>query len=132
MHYVSLNSSSGSRKLEGVFNEGGLFGEREGWHLPSFPTTGFVNRDLSSGLPNSAAGVGFFITTFKLNIPKGVDAMLSFTFQEPQGQAYRAILFVNGWMMGKRVANLGYALLHLSRFAITHSPSQTSSQVPRT
>ena len=23
------------------------------------------------------------------------------------GQPYRAILFVNGWMMGKRVANLG-------------------------
>jgi len=36
--------------------------------------------------------------------------MLSFTFEEPLGQPYRAFLFVNGWMMGKRVANLGLVL----------------------
>lgn len=35
--------------------------------------------------------------------------MLSFNFEEPFGQPYRAYLFVNGWMMGKRVGNLGYA-----------------------
>jgi len=33
--------------------------------------------------------------------------MLSFTFEEDFGQPYRAFLFVNGWMMGKRVGNLG-------------------------
>jgi hypothetical protein len=26
---------------------------------------------------------------------------------EESGQAYRAVLFINGWMMGKRVGNLG-------------------------
>jgi len=36
--------------------------------------------------------------------------MLSFTFEESLGQPYRAFLFVNGWMMGKRVANLGSVL----------------------
>ncbi|KAH9480337.1 putative beta-galactosidase C [Psilocybe cubensis] len=94
-------------KVRGVMNEGGLFGERQGWHLPGFSTKGWISRDLSQGLPNDAAGVGFFISTFKLNIPKGLDVMLSFTFEEPLGQPYRAFLFVNGWMMGKRVANLG-------------------------
>ncbi|KAF8192161.1 glycoside hydrolase family 35 protein [Pholiota molesta] len=94
-------------KTRGVFNEGGLFGERQGWHLPGFSTKGWAERDLSEGLPNGSAGVGFFITTFKLDIAKGLDAMLSFTFNEPLGQQYRAIIFVNGWMMGKRVANLG-------------------------
>ncbi|KAF9561800.1 glycoside hydrolase family 35 protein [Agrocybe pediades] len=94
-------------KVRGVLNEGGLFGERQGWHLPGFSTKGWATRDLASGLPNNAAGVGFFITTFKLNIPKGLDVMLSFTFEEPLGQPYRAFLFVNGWMMGKRVGNLG-------------------------
>jgi len=88
-------------------NEGGLFGERQGWHLPSFSTKGWASRDLALGLPSNAAGVGFFVTTFNLNIPKGLDAMLSFTFEEPFGQPYRAFLFVNGWMMGKRVGNLG-------------------------
>jgi len=94
-------------KVRGVLNEGGLFGERKGWHLPSFPTSNWTNRALSAGLPNNTAGVGFFVSTFKLDIPKGLDAMLSFTFEEPLGQPYRAFLFVNGWMMGKRVANLG-------------------------
>ncbi|KAJ3509470.1 hypothetical protein NLJ89_g5205 [Agrocybe chaxingu] len=72
-------------RTRGVLNEGGLFGERQ----------------------EGAAGVGFFVTTFKLDIPNELDVMLSFTFEEPFGQPYRAFLFVNGWMMGKRVANLG-------------------------
>jgi len=95
----------------GVLNEGGLFGERAGWHLPGFDTSSWVKRDLSAGLPDGAAGVGFFVTTFPLNIPAGFDVMLSFTFDE-SSQPYRAFLFVNGWMMGKRVANLGYAFFH--------------------
>ncbi|KAJ7809107.1 glycoside hydrolase family 35 protein [Mycena leptocephala] len=94
-------------KTRGVFNEGGLFGERKGWHLPGFDTSSWVSRDLSTGLPGGSAGVGFFVTTFRLNIPTGIDAFLSFTFEEPLGQDYRVYLFVNGWMMGKRVANLG-------------------------
>ncbi|PPQ64157.1 hypothetical protein CVT24_008792 [Panaeolus cyanescens] len=94
-------------KTRGVLNEGGLFGERKGWHLPGFSTADWALRDLSTGLPGNAAGVGFFVTTFRLDIPQGLDVMLSFTFQEPFGQPYRAFLFVNGWMMGKRVGNLG-------------------------
>jgi hypothetical protein len=95
----------------GVLNEGGLFGERVGWHLPGFDTSSWVERDFSAGLPNGAAGVGFFVTTFPLNFPPGFDVMLSFTFDEST-QPYRALLFINGWMMGKRVANLGYAVFH--------------------
>ncbi|KAF9451828.1 glycoside hydrolase family 35 protein [Macrolepiota fuliginosa MF-IS2] len=94
-------------KTRGILNEGGLFGERKGWHLPGFSTAGWQKRDLSQGLPGQKAGIGFFITTFNLNIPRDVDAMLSFNFEEPLGQPYRAYMFVNGWMMGKRIANLG-------------------------
>jgi hypothetical protein len=96
-----------------VLNEGGLFGERAGWHLPGFDTSNWVARDLSAGLPNGAAGVGFFVTEFPLHIPPGFDVMLSFTFDE-SAQPYRALLFVNGWMMGKRVANLGYGISYIS------------------
>ena len=63
------------------------------------------------GLPNDTAGVGFFVTTFELDLPQGVDPMFSFVFDSGEAilsnQSYRAFLFVNGWMMGKRVANLG-------------------------
>ncbi|KAJ4470950.1 glycoside hydrolase family 35 protein [Lentinula aciculospora] len=94
-------------KVRGVLNEGGLFGERQGWHLPGFDTSFWEVRDLSEGLPDSAAGVGFFVTTIELGIPGGLDVLMSFTFEEALGQPYRVYLFVNGWMMGKRVGNLG-------------------------
>ena len=93
-------------KVRGIFNEGGLFGERQGWHLPGFDTSSWADRNLSSGLPNSSAGVGFFVSTFDLQIPSYNDVFISFTFDQ-SSQPYRAYLFVNGWMMGKRVANLG-------------------------
>ncbi|KAG1850871.1 glycoside hydrolase family 35 protein [Suillus subluteus] len=93
-------------KVRGVLNEGGLYGERMGWHLPGFDTSSWALRDLSEGLPNATAGVGFFVTTFNLSIPDGFDVPMSFTFDDTF-QPYRSQLYVNGWMMGKRVSNLG-------------------------
>ncbi|KAK7017416.1 BetaGal-dom2 domain-containing protein [Favolaschia claudopus] len=94
-------------KTRGIFNEGGLFGERRGWHLPGFNTSEWTPHELSDGLPGGEAGVGFFVTTFQLDVESFLDVHMSFTFDDPLGPAYRAFLFVNGWMMGKRVANLG-------------------------
>ena len=82
-------------------NEGGLFGEREGWHLPGFDTSSWTERDLSEGLPSGGAGVGFFVTTFDLDFPKNTDVLLSFQFESNNTLPYRARLFVNGWMFGK-------------------------------
>ena len=87
--------------MRGILNEGGLFGEREGWHLPGFDTSKWVSRDISQGLPGGKAGVGFFVTTFELAYPTGSDVLTSFEFAEEFGQPYRALLFVNGWMFGK-------------------------------
>ena len=107
IHFLHSLKHSYLDKVRGVLNEGGLYGERMGWHLPGFNTSSWVLRDLSEGLPNSAAGVGFFVTTFDLNISEGLDVPMSFTFDDTS-QPYRAQLYVNGWMMGKRVSNLGY------------------------
>jgi hypothetical protein len=104
-----MASPSYPDKVRGIFNEGGLFGERQGWHLPGFNTSSWTDRDISAGLPNSSAGVGFFVTTFDLDIPSYNEVFMSFTFDR-SSQPYRAYLFVNGWMMGKRVANLGSAM----------------------
>ncbi|KAF7789942.1 hypothetical protein EIP86_000890 [Pleurotus ostreatoroseus] len=86
-------------KVRGVLNEGGLFGERQGWHLPNFNTASWTKRDLSQSLP-SAPGIGFFVTTFELDVPQEVDAMMSFVFNDTN-EPYRALLFVNGWQFGK-------------------------------
>ncbi|TCD66865.1 hypothetical protein EIP91_000819 [Steccherinum ochraceum] len=93
-------------KTRGVLNEGGLFGERQGWHLPGFDTSSWVSRSLRQGLPSGSAGVGFFVTTFNLSIARETDVFMSFVFDNVD-QPYRAILFVNGWHFGKRVANVG-------------------------
>ncbi|CCM02296.1 uncharacterized protein FIBRA_04385 [Fibroporia radiculosa] len=93
-------------KVRGVLNEGGLYGEREGWHLPGYDTSEWTERDLSEGLPSGAPGVGFFVTTFNLSVPAETDTLMSFQF-DTTNQTYRATLFVNGWNYGKRVANIG-------------------------
>ena len=95
--------------MRGIFNEGGTIGERQGWHLPGFNTSSWKERSLSQGLPDDVAGIGFFVTTFELDISENLEAAISFNFKD-DGEPYRALLFVNGWMMGKRVANLGYVL----------------------
>ncbi|KIJ23862.1 glycoside hydrolase family 35 protein, partial [Sphaerobolus stellatus SS14] len=93
-------------KVRGIFNEGGLFGERQGWHLPGFDTSSWQSRSLSEGLPNAEAGVGFFVTTFDLNIRSETDVPISFVFEDNL-ERYRAHLFVNGWNYGRRIANIG-------------------------
>ncbi|KAH9913003.1 uncharacterized protein BXZ73DRAFT_107089 [Epithele typhae] len=93
-------------KLRGLLNEGGLYAERQGWHLPDFDTSSWDSRELSAGLPGGTAGVGFFVATFELDVPSETDVPMSFQF-EPDGQPYRALLFVNGWQYGKRIANVG-------------------------
>ncbi|CAE6463948.1 unnamed protein product [Rhizoctonia solani] len=93
-------------KLRGVQNDGGLYGERQGWHLPDFDDTNWTKSDISDGLPNNQAGVGWFRTTFGLNIPQAYDVPISLEFDDTPAP-YRALLFVNGWLMGRYIANLG-------------------------
>lgn len=84
-------------------NEGGLFAERQGWHLPGFDTSSWTSRDLSEGLPSGQAGVGFFVTTFDLDVPRGSDVLMSFVYDGNvvSNEPYRSLLFVNGWQFGK-------------------------------
>ena len=101
-----------------MLNEGGLFGERAGWHLPGFDASRWPRRALRDGLPGARAGAGFFVTTFALAIPRGFDVFMSFNFDgnaNGTSAPYRALLFVNGWMMGRRVGNLGYVFLSSDR-----------------
>ncbi|QRW00634.1 glycoside hydrolase family 35 protein [Ceratobasidium sp. AG-Ba] len=93
-------------KARGIVNEGGLYAERAGWHLPGFDTGSWTSRSLNQGLPSGKAGVGFFRTEFNLNIPAGRDVHLSFVFGEKK-QPYRVTLFVNGWSMGRLISEWG-------------------------
>ncbi|KAI7773977.1 hypothetical protein LA080_009499 [Diaporthe eres] len=95
----------------GPLNEGALFAERQGYHLPEPPTDQWEVRSLvEEGI--EGAGVGLFATSFDLDIPKGWDVPLNFVFANTSsadgGPAdFRVQLFVNGYQFGKYINNLG-------------------------
>lgn len=100
----------------GPLNEGGLFAERMGYHLPTPPFTNSSSALWKSskgpvldGIPGT--GIGFFATEFNLGLPSGYDIPLSFTFSNTTTngtiQPYRVQLYINGWQFGKFVSNVG-------------------------
>ncbi|KAE8209696.1 hypothetical protein CF327_g6353 [Tilletia walkeri] len=118
----NLHGENSPDRIRSHLNEGGLFAERQGWHLPGFnksdswerrPPTEGIGRGWARGVP----GVGFFRAEFDLDIPEHEthDVTLAFKFpailrgDKDQGRRpkYRALLFVNGWQMGKYVPALG-------------------------
>ncbi|KAH8928260.1 glycoside hydrolase family 35 protein [Atractiella rhizophila] len=100
-------------KLRKIVNAGGLYGEREGWHLPSFSPSkeGWViGSPMNDGSPS--ATVTWFRTAFSLDIPEGYDVATFLQFPPPLTKTaleepYRAQIYINGWQMGKYVSNLG-------------------------
>lgn len=90
----------------GPLNEGGLYAERQGFHLPGPPTTdsGWKSAKPTNGI--SAAGVAFYTTSFDLDLPMGYDIPLSFVFTNSTSNDtgvsnFRSQLYVNGYQFGK-------------------------------
>ncbi|WBO66528.1 glycoside hydrolase family 35 protein [Streptomyces camelliae] len=92
--------------VRGAMNNGGLFGEREGWHLPGHRT----DHDWEPvSFPRAARyqGVTWYRTSFRLSVPADVDASIGLTLEDDQYRAYRAQIFLNGWNMGQYINNVG-------------------------
>lgn len=110
--------------IRGPYNEGGLYAERVGAHLPGYPdsswaTTSSSNSTTATGSSSSSslvvpsAGVRVFRTTVPLSIPTGLDVSIAFTFSAPGNGStsstfvsdytnqVRALLFVNGYQYGR-------------------------------
>lgn len=91
----------------GPRNEGAMFAERQGYHLPGAPLQAMESKSpITHGI--EGVGVGFYATTFELNVPRGYDVPLYFVFQNAsqelngtQAAAYRVQLFINGWQYGE-------------------------------
>ncbi|PTB61654.1 glycoside hydrolase family 35 protein [Trichoderma citrinoviride] len=98
--------------FRGPLNEGGLFFERQGLHLPSPPLSDFTHGPSSSPLDGlSSAGIAFYAAKLPLDLPAhSYDIPLSFVFDNATTAAegpYRALLYVNGFQYGKYVSNIG-------------------------
>ncbi|KAE8354980.1 putative beta-galactosidase A [Aspergillus coremiiformis] len=91
-------------KVRGPLNEGGLYAERHGFHQPQPPSDSWESGSPLEGL--SKPGIQFYTAPFDLDLPKGWDVPLSFTFGN-NSQAARAQLYVNGYQFGKFTGNVG-------------------------
>lgn len=109
--------------LRGVYNEGGLYAERIGAHLPGFPDASWASSssssssnattDSGSSLVVPGAGIRVFRTNVPLSIPTGLDVSIAFQFSAPGNGSssstfvseytneVRALLFVNGYQYGR-------------------------------
>jgi beta-galactosidase GanA len=86
-------------RTRGPLNNGGLFGERAGWHLPGLPERAWSRI---GGLANArlAPGVTWVRTRFELSLPTGQDTSIGLRFAGAGATGYRALVFLNGWQIG--------------------------------
>ena len=91
--------------VRGPLAFGGLFGERQGWDLPGYPTRGWTSTTLPTS--DARAGVSWYRTDVTLHLPEGQDTSIGLTFSDNPARRYRALIFVNGWQFGNYVNYLG-------------------------
>ncbi|KAJ0298027.1 hypothetical protein COL516b_010177 [Colletotrichum fioriniae] len=107
----NLGGEDYADRARGPLNEGGLFIERQGYHLPSPPESA-LNTQRSPFEGTDAPGVAFYAAKLDLQIPAtDLDVPLAFVFDDiavSNGTgAYRVILYVNGFQYGRYVSNIG-------------------------
>jgi beta-galactosidase GanA len=97
-------------RVRGPVNNGGLYGERQGWHLPSPKVDSEWQVAAVTDAP-PAAGTYWLRTRFALDLPRGHDVQLGLAFGDatkPRSEREnRVLIFVNGWNMGQFIAHLG-------------------------
>ncbi|KER00795.1 glycoside hydrolase family 35 protein [Aureobasidium subglaciale EXF-2481] len=109
----NLGGESYKDRTRGPLNEGGLYVERQGYHLPGAPTSSWANSTgPMTGI--SYPGVAFYATTFDLDMPAGYDIPIAISFSNATSSsngstpvAYRSQIYVNGYQFGKYVSNIG-------------------------
>jgi hypothetical protein len=93
-------NAGGSKNIDpvrGPMNEGGLYGERLGWHLPGFDTSSWKEGSpVSDGV--EGAGIAWYKTTFDLDIDADLDVPIGVELGAAAGTVARVLLFVNGYV----------------------------------
>jgi beta-galactosidase GanA len=93
-------------RLRGPLNNGGLYGERAGWHLADHPDRRWSRVRSLAGHP-VAPGVTWYRTDFDLSVPADQDASIGLRFDRQGSSGYRALVFVNGWNLGHYIDQPG-------------------------
>lgn len=93
--------------VRGPLNEGGLYGERLGWHLPGFSPS---DKEWSAGSPTqglNSSGIKWYLTTFNLNIDSDLDVPIGLELSAPAGTIASVQIYVNGYQYGKYIPHIG-------------------------
>ena len=102
--------------VRGVMNPAGLYGTNHGWNLPGYPDQSWRPVSLpDTWAPRGVApGVGWYRTSFSLNLPRGAWSPIGLKIQPPGGGApgsgqpkFQAFIYLNGWLVGRYVSYLG-------------------------
>jgi len=89
----------------GPMNTGGLFGERTGWSLPGFPDGSWHSVTLPHA--DTTPGVAWYRTTFAMHLPPDQDVPIGVRIDDDHARSYRALIFVNGWQIGRYINDTG-------------------------
>ncbi|KAF3761817.1 family 35 glycoside hydrolase [Cryphonectria parasitica EP155] len=107
--------------VRGPYNEGGLWAERVGTHLPGYPEDGWTASNATT-LAVPGAGVRVFRTVAPLAVPSGLDVSISFVLASPGNgttsstfvptspgatNEVRVLLFVNGYQYARFYPYIG-------------------------
>jgi beta-galactosidase len=92
-------------RVRGPQNNGGLFGERQGWTLAGFDDHAWQTVTLPH--PESAPGIAWYRTRVRLNLPPDQDVPVGLRFTDDPSRHYRVLIFVNGWNLGQYVNDVG-------------------------
>ena len=104
--------------VRGPLNEGGLYGERAGWHLPGFNpssssptnTTTATTWSLNTTSPTQGlnkSGITFYTTTFNLSLPTSLDIPMGLELSAPVNTTARIQIWMNGYNYGKFIPHIG-------------------------
>ncbi|MGP3911687.1 beta-galactosidase [Nonomuraea sp. 10N515B] len=99
-----IQGAAGADPVRGGLNNGGLYGERTGWHLPTYPDKSWKNATPAAPL---TPGVTWYRTSFKLDLPQGQDVPIGLRFGGDPSPAYRVLIFLNGWNVGQYGGDIG-------------------------
>lgn len=112
-----LQGAAAADPVRGPLNTGGLYGEREGWHLPGpvddedwsavEPPAGKKGKAGEQEQEQRRQGVVWYRTAFTLDVPESVDASVGLALEDDPGRAYRVQIFLNGWNLGLYVNDVG-------------------------
>ncbi|HEY4146074.1 beta-galactosidase [Pinirhizobacter sp.] len=101
----NLGGEDGLDTVRGPFNNGGLYGERMGWPLPGFDDKTWKDATLPSTA--TEASVQWYRTNVTLDLPPGQDIPIALEIEDASERPYRALIFVNGWQVGRYISDVG-------------------------